>query len=897
MFNRFVKKNNADKILPSPESQELKKMRIEVDELQIKLDDEYEESLALDNYYTKDTLSSSHAGSSANYDVVDEDIDLRTLQALYASEGWFYIVVQAITKAIISLPMKMEKKKITSEEVELPNGDTEEVKNEIWVEANGEPEFDLFQHPNDMQGALEFFMLVIIDFLTLGNTYIWIDRGEGGIEVDRPTARLQEAMRRHGHGINGIYRMNASLIEPLIEDKEFGISAYGLMSAEGYIRFEASEMLHIKMPHPGNAFIGLSPIVPVLKNVLIDRFTSEHMIRFYKQGARLGGVIKTSKKLTKNQITRLTRNFESKFSGKKNHHKTLILPEGMEYEIIEANPGETSLIEFSKFNKEPILSTYSVPPVRVGLLDGATYANALIQDKSFWENAVKPVTMLLQDGFSNSGKIIKRERRLRIRWDLSDVEALQENLKDKVEIGKGLGESGWSIDEIREKHWKLTKLGGDRGGNLIPLVERTKRPEGFRNLQLSAPGTEEKTQPANAQPDQETVSDVTPTDQTFEQRVGELTSINIASGLSPAIAAQEAVTRTLAEGLLPGVSPEVSTVENNEDPQNDTSTNESENDSEAEENEDGEDKTDGEDEPNKILSLPGMDQDTLQNTVKALTGEGVDGLIKDKFEETKSTFGRMEKIFQEAAKSIVTDKSGRINKRKHLIKSLRNKADGDDGLPTGKDIAKFAEKEASDHPSSVDIKAMEVGHSNTITTHSLTFPNEEALESIESEAAKKIVGITDTTKDQIRSVIADAFSQQATPQQLADMISDKFSQIMTYKGRAMTIARTETLSAVSEGQEIKKNQFLEELPELSDELMKAWMNANDSDVRDSHIKTGDEGPIPHDEKFSNGLMHPRERGAKAKEVVNCRCTVIYFHKAEQEEIEETLADDLIPSII
>ena len=888
MFNRLFKKVSTDKAIQISNSPDLKRLQIELDEMQLKREEDYEEYLALDNHYQKDSVMNSSSSRGDSYDVVDEDIDFRTLQALYASEGWFYIVVQAIVKAIISLPMKMEKKKITTEQVELPNGELEELRNEIWVTAGGEGEFDIFKHPNDIQTSLEFFMLIIIDLLSLGNCYTWVDRGEGGVEVDRPTARLQEAMRSSNHGVNGIYRMNPALMEPLIEEGSLGISAYGLMSVEGYIRFDASEILHIKMPHPGNPLLGLSPIVPVLKNVLIDRFTSEHMIRFYKQGARLGGVIKTSKKLTKDQITRLTRNFEANCSGKKNHHKTLILPEGMEYHTIEVNPGETSLIDFSKFNKEPILSTYSVPPVRVGLLDGATYANALIQDKSFWENAVKPIIMILEDGFSNSGKIIKRERRLRFGWDLSDVEALQENLKDKAEIGVGLVNSGWSIDEVREKHWKLPKLDAGKGGDMIPLVERSRQPS-MNNFQLSAPSTDEKTQAANAQDDQETVTDITSTDMTFEQRVGELTALNVAAGLSPSIAAQEAVTRALEEGLMPGVPTEESTMENNEDPDNDTSTNEE---AQTEEEEPVEDAA-----PKRITSLPGMDEEVLSDNVKALTGEGVDGLIDDRFNEVRGTFSRMESIFQDAAKVLTTDKSGKLNKRKHLIKSLLNKAESDDGLPTDKDIKKFAEKEVTDNPSKVDIAAMEVGHSNTLVDNSLTFPNEEALASIKLDAANKVVGISQTTKDQMRGVIAEAFSKQSTPQELADMIGDKFSKIMTYEGRAMTIARTETLTAVSAGQELKRTQVLDELPELGKTMKKAWLNAQDNKVRHSHVMTDDEGPIDHDEKFSNGLMYPREKGGPASEVINCRCTVVYFLESEQEQIEDTLASSLIPSII
>src|SRR5574343_664777 len=109
------------------------------------------------------------------------------------------------------------------------------------------------------------------------------------------------------------------------------------------------------MPNPATPYVGHAPIVPVLKNVLIDRYTKEHFIRFYKQGGRLGGIVNTTQKMTKEQISRLERTFEANYTGRQNHHRTAVLPAGMEYQVIEANPGETTLIDFVKFNKEPIL--------------------------------------------------------------------------------------------------------------------------------------------------------------------------------------------------------------------------------------------------------------------------------------------------------------------------------------------------------------------------------------------------------------------------------------------------------------------------------------------------------------------------------------------------------------
>lgn len=56
---------------------------------------------------------------------------------------------------------------------------------------------------------------------------------------------------------------------------------------------------------------------------------------------------------------------------------------------------------------------------------------------------------------------------------------------------------------------------------------------------------------------------------------------------------------------------------------------------------------------------------------------------------------------------------------------------------------------------------------------------------------------------------------------------------------------------------------------------KKWISMKDERVRESHRNVDDELK-PIDERFSNGLMYPREPGAPEHEVANCRCTIKYF---------------------
>lgn len=70
---------------------------------------------------------------------------------------------------------------------------------------------------------------------------------------------------------------------------------------------------------------------------------------------------------------------------------------------------------------------------------------------------------------------------------------------------------------------------------------------------------------------------------------------------------------------------------------------------------------------------------------------------------------------------------------------------------------------------------------------SLANPN---VQRIRDQLAKNIVGIHQTTVDDVARIVADSLDEGVTLEQLADRLTDQFEE--TYRGRAMTVARTES---------------------------------------------------------------------------------------------------------
>tara|TARA_R110000868_G_scaffold245626_7_gene502223 strand:+ start:11171 stop:13168 length:1998 start_codon:yes stop_codon:yes gene_type:complete len=55
---------------------------------------------------------------------------------------------------------------------------------------------------------------------------------------------------------------------------------------------------------------------------------------------------------------------------------------------------------------------------------------------------------------------------------------------------------------------------------------------------------------------------------------------------------------------------------------------------------------------------------------------------------------------------------------------------------------------------------------------------------------------------------------------------------------------------------------------------KIWVTMDDDRVRESHIDCGQQGEVPLDKPFMNGLMYPCEPDAPPEETCNCRCWLV-----------------------
>ena len=149
----------------------------------------------------------------------------------------------------------------------------------------------------------------------------------------------------------------------------------------------------------------------------------------------------------------------------------------------------------------------------------------------------------------------------------------------------------------------------------------------------------------------------------------------------------------------------------------------------------------------------------------------------------------------------------------------------------------------------------------------LTDPHvQQAIRDRSSRLAENVGATTGAAiDDALRIALREGLSITET----ANLI-DKVAFGLSAAQRALTIARTETVGALNQG------QFMAAADSGQIEG-KEWLTQGDGKVRDSHAECEGEGMIAMDDTFSNGCNYPGDPDGDPEEVINCRCSLLYYN--------------------
>ena len=349
----------------------------------------------------------------------NQKISYRTLEQIYKKESWVRAAIDAIYRTATSNGFRL----ITEDEND-PNQLTEKEISRIMA---------LLRTPNPDDSFTDIVAEIAVDLHLYGDAYLEIVKDDLGIPVS-------------------IYNLYAPSIKIKV-NKNGTILGY-IQNASGTrirngqgtaVEFEPEEIVHFKLPNPGNEVYGLSPIESLLIPIETDLQAQQYNLTFFKNNATPKLHIDLGN-CTLQQLKRTKEFFKREYLG--NPHKTLITEGGVKVTPIGTKPAEMEFLKLRKFSRDEILAVFGVPPMKVGITEDVNRASALEADKSFKADKIIPLQRMISKKINLCVIKLFNEPRVRFEFVELDLRDQKEQAEiDALDIKAGI----LTINEVRKK--------------------------------------------------------------------------------------------------------------------------------------------------------------------------------------------------------------------------------------------------------------------------------------------------------------------------------------------------------------------------------------------------------------------------------------------------------------
>jgi len=269
--------------------------------------------------------------------------------AMQLSAVW--ACVKLIAETVSSLPLTVYKKTDT--------GRKEAVNHPLTLLFSGKV--------NRYQTKVEFFETVLLNLLTTGNAYCYV--------------------QRIGDRIVGLLPlMSADMETTLLLD---GSVVYNHQNDTGVTVYSEKSIWHLKLM--GNGVIGLSPLAYQRNTLGIAQAAEDAVTKIYRNGAKPSGVLSMDKFLTQEQRDLVRQKFYTLSAGQED--RLMVLEGGMKFDAISLSPQDIELLASRQFQISEICRWYGVPSVMINDTSSSTVWGSGIEQivSGFYKLTLRPL--------------------------------------------------------------------------------------------------------------------------------------------------------------------------------------------------------------------------------------------------------------------------------------------------------------------------------------------------------------------------------------------------------------------------------------------------------------------------------------------------------------------------
>jgi|GEM_PF-3429988 len=289
----------------------------------------------------------------------------------------------------------------------------------------------LFSNPNPMMSFSELLEATVIFHKIYGESF-WLIESSLGQQAGTNAAPAE------------IWTYSPTKFSEITENGMLTGWRYGTN------RLSMDQVVHFRDFNPNNEYRGLSSLKPLEQVIDIDWLSLCYNKVFFQNDATPGFMLSTDKSLSEVQRNRLTEWIEKRHKGASNAFKTAVLEAGLKPVTVGADHQKMQFLETRRYNREEVLGVFRVPKALFSITDDLNYATFMGQKKVFWTDTIMPIMRRIESEI-NSQFMNKFFPGVVIRFDYSNVLALQEDLKEKLDMAHKYKDLGYPLNMINKR--------------------------------------------------------------------------------------------------------------------------------------------------------------------------------------------------------------------------------------------------------------------------------------------------------------------------------------------------------------------------------------------------------------------------------------------------------------
>lgn len=385
-------------------------------------------------------------------------------QQLEAYRDWVYAAARAIAEDVATVKFELyvnrtgTKSSIIGQKIE-NSMYLKELKAKQVVSAKGykksaleeienHPILDLLYNPNPFMTKDEFMEMTVLHMELAGEAFWYIIRNAQGTPVE-------------------LWDLMPNLVQIKKDPAKF-IEGYAYMTPSGNTMIiEPKDILHFKYTNPNNLYRGMGTVQAAARSIDTDSHAADWNRNFFYNSAIPDMVLEADGTLTDETWERLNQEWQGKYQGTDNSHRTAILEEGLKVNVLSLAQRDMEFLEGRKFNRDQILALFRVSAHILGISENVNRANAEAAEFTFAKRVVKPKMQRITSRITQS-LAPQYDEKLVVGYENPVPEDKEYLLKEKQ-----TSVNSWkTINEIRAEMGDEPVQGGDvlyQPINLMPL--------------------------------------------------------------------------------------------------------------------------------------------------------------------------------------------------------------------------------------------------------------------------------------------------------------------------------------------------------------------------------------------------------------------------------------------